>query len=136
MNGRTIPCWDYYGWKGGFTPESPWLFKDFDLIHFYEVSEQELNSEILKFRAGKYNFKWEDTEMDMAEHNKLLTDTADEVKRLREDQKKAQDEMVEEDNRTLEKCREEKSKHQVDEGTIEKLMNGASVSRPDDSSIY
>lgn len=63
----------------------------------------------------------------MAEHNKLLEQTADEVQRLRTKQKKAQDEMVEEDNKTLEKCREEKAKHQVDEGTIEKLMNGEYV---------
>lgn len=129
MNGRTIPCWDYYGWKSGFSPETPWLFQDFDLIHFYQVSEDELNEQLLLFRAGKYRFKWEDTEMDMTEHNKLLEDTAEEVKKLRKEQKKAQDEMVVADNESLEKCREEKAKHQVDEGTVEKLMQGKQQSR-------
>lgn len=64
----------------------------------------------------------------MKEHNRLLEDSLEEVKKLRKEQKKAQDEMVKEDEKTLEQCREEKAKHQVDEGTVEKLMQGKSHS--------
>lgn len=124
MNGRTIPCWDYYGWKSGFTPETPWLFQDFDLIRFYRVTEEELNEQLLLFRAGKYRFQWEEVEMDMKEHNKLLGETNEEVKKLRVEQKKAQDSMVAADEESLAKCKEEKAKHQVDEGTVEKLLQG------------
>lgn len=60
MCGRTLPCWDCYGWREGFGPDQPWLFQDFDLIRFYEVSEEELAEELSKFRAGRYNGSNED----------------------------------------------------------------------------
>lgn len=78
MLGRTIPCFDYYGFKAGFSPERPWLFQDFDILTFYQVTEEELNKKLGLFRSGLYEFEWEPAEFDMAEHNKMLEETADE----------------------------------------------------------
>ena len=79
---------------------------------------------LLDFRAGKYEFEWEETVFDLAEHNHLLQTTAEEVKILRQKQKEAQDAMVEEDKVSLERCKAERAKEQVDETTLESLLNG------------
>lgn len=101
MLARTVPCFDYLGFKEGFSIEKPWLFEDFDCLNFYQVSEDELNVLLGLFRSGRYKFEWEvddfafsgllkiqadpeqDIEFDMEEHNKLLEETADEVKEIR-----------------------------------------------------
>ncbi|KAH7115897.1 allophanate hydrolase subunit 2-domain-containing protein [Dendryphion nanum] len=127
MTGRTVPCWDYYGYKAGFSPQRPWLFKDFDILTYYQVSEQEMDDLLTKWRAGKYKFEYEEIEFDMAEHNKLLEDTASEVSQIRERQAKAQEEMVKAENESLEKWRKEKAENQVDEGTVEKLLDDENV---------
>jgi urea carboxylase len=126
MLGRTIPCFDYLGYKAGFSIDRPWLFQDFDLLTFYQCSEEELNVQLGLFRAGKFEFKWEDVEFDMAEHNKLLVETADEVKQLRRKQAEVQQEMIDAENASLQKWREEKAKNKVDEGTVDTLLAGES----------
>jgi len=124
MLGQTIPCFDMFGFKKGFTPERPWLFQDFDLIEFERVSEEEINKQLLLFRSGRYEWQWEAAEFDMVEHNKLLVDTADEVKEIRAKQAKAQEEQTAAENESLAKWREDKSKNKVDEGTLEALLDG------------
>jgi urea carboxylase len=124
MLGQTIPCFDQFGFKKGFTPERPWLFQDFDLIEFECVSEEEINKQLLLFRSGRYEWQWENTEFDMAEHNKLLQETADEVREIRAKQAKAQDEQTAAENESLAKWREDKSRNKVDEGTLDVLLNG------------
>lgn len=123
MLGRTIPCFDQYMYKKSFEGK-PWLFRDFDLIEFYQVSEPKLNELLLLFQAGLYEFKWEETEFDMADHNKLLEDTAEEVKTIRAEQAKAQEEMTAAESESLAKWREEKAQGKVDEGALDALLSG------------
>lgn len=128
MTGRTVPCFDYLGWKSGFEPSRPWLFQDFDLITYYEVSEEEMEKHLADFRSGRYKFQWEAAEFDMGEHNRLLEETAEEVKEIRKRQARAQEEMVQAEEESLKKWREEKAKNQVDEGTVEQMLDGESNS--------
>lgn len=124
MLARTIPCFDYLGFKAGFSIEKPWLFQDFDLLTFYEVTEQEYNEKLAMFRSGRYKFEWDDVEFDMGEHNALLKATADEVKEIRSKQAKVQEEMIAAENESLAKWREEKDRNKVDEGTVDALLAG------------
>lgn len=127
MTGRTVPCWDYYGYKAGFSPDRPWLFKDFDILTYYQVSEEEMDNLLSSWRAGKYHFEYENIEFDMAGHNKLLEDTAAEVKEIRKRQAKAQAEMIKAENESLAKWRKEKAENQVDEGTLENLLEDENI---------
>jgi urea carboxylase len=138
MTGRTVPCWDYYSYKPGFD-DQPWIFRDFDILTFYQVSEEELDVLLGKFRAGKFEWEYEEVEFDMAEHNKLLESTADEVKQIRAKQAVAQDEMTKAENESLERWRKEKAESQVDESTVEKLLedpNIVSVEAPVDANVW
>jgi urea carboxylase len=138
MTGRTVPCWDYYSYKPGFD-HKPWIFRDFDILTFYQVSEQELDVLLGKFRAGKYDWEYEEVEFDMAEHNKLLEMTMTEVKDIRVKQAMAQDEMTKAENESLDRWRKEKAENQVDEGTVEKLLddpNIISVEAPVDANVW
>lgn len=128
MTGRTVPCFDYLGWKRGFEPSRPWLFQDFDLITYYEVSEDEMEKHLADFRSGRYEFQWEYAEFDMREHNRLLEETAEEAKEIRKRQARAQEGMVQAEEESLKKWREEKTKNQVDEGTVEQMLDGKSHS--------
>nr|OQO29482.1 hypothetical protein B0A51_03010 [Rachicladosporium sp. CCFEE 5018] len=139
MLGQTVPCFDTFGWKHGFTPERPWLFREFDLIQFERVSEEEINKQLLLFRSGRYEWKWEEAVFDMAEHNQLLKDTAEEVKGIRQRQAEAQDDMTREENESLARWREEKAKTKVDEGTLDQLLEDpaiASVEAPTASNVW
>lgn len=124
MTGRTVPCFDQLGFKKNFSPSRPWLFQDFDLLNYYQVTESELNEKLALFRSGRYEFEWEEVEFDMAEHNKLLQETAEEVKKIRAEQAKAQEEMVAAENDSLAKWREEKAMNKVDESTVDALLTG------------
>ncbi|KAF1942278.1 hypothetical protein EJ02DRAFT_179337 [Clathrospora elynae] len=138
MTGRTVPCWDYYSYKPGFDTQ-PWIFRDFDILTFYQVSEQELDDLLGRFRAGKYEWAFEEVEFDMEEHNKLLESTSDEVSAIRKKQAVAQDEMTKAENESLERWRKEKAENQVDEGTVEKLLDDpsiVSVEAPVDANVW
>jgi len=124
MLARTVPCFDYLGYKANFSPERPWLFEDFDLLTFYQVSEEQLNVKLGLFRSGRYKFEWEDVEFDMAEHNKLLEETATEVQDIRSKQAKVQEEMITAENESLAKWREDKAKNKVDESTVDEMLTG------------
>lgn len=124
MLGRTIPCFDQFGYKAGFAPERPWLFRDFDLIDFERVNEVEMDALLLRFRSGTYEWQWEPAEFDMAEHNKLLADTAGEVREIRARQAKAQEAMTAAEADSLARWREEKAKSKVDESSVDDMLNG------------
>jgi biotin carboxyl carrier protein len=138
MTGRTVPCWDYYSYKPGFD-DKPWIFRDFDILTFYQVSEEELDVLLGKFRAGKFEWEYDEVQFDMAEHNKLLESTAEEVKMIRERQAVAQDEMTRAENESLERWRREKVENQVDESTVEKLLDDpkiVGVEAPVDANVW
>ncbi|KAF1914796.1 carbamoyl-phosphate synthase L chain, ATP binding domain-containing protein [Ampelomyces quisqualis] len=117
----------------------PWIFRDFDILTFYQVSELELDVLLGNFRADKFHWEYEEIEFDMAEHNKLLDDTVREVKIIRAKQAVAQDEMTMAENESLWRWRKEKAESQVDEGTVEKLLedpNIFSIDVPVDANVW
>lgn len=137
MTGRTVPCFDYYAQKPGFN--KPWIFRDFDILTYYQVSEQELDRLLGLFRAGKFSFKYEDIEFDMADHNRLLQATTDEVNKIRAKQAKAQEKMTKAENESFERWQKEKAEQQVDESTVEKLLDNpqiTSVEAPVDANVW
>ncbi|OCL07975.1 pyruvate carboxylase subunit A [Glonium stellatum] len=139
MTGRTVPCFDYLGYKKGFSLERPWLFQDFDLLTYYQVSEEEMACYLVDFRAGKYTFEWEDVVFDMTTHNQLLEETREEVKIIRAKQAKAQEEMLQAEAESLAKWRKEKEESQIDEGTVEKLLDDPkimSIEAPVDANVW
>jgi urea carboxylase len=138
MTGRTVPCWDYYAAKPGFESQ-PWMFRDFDILTFYRVSETELDDILARFRAGKFVWECEDAEFDMAEHNTLLARTKDEVAAMRAVQAEAQKEMARAENESLERWRAEKDENQVDGSAVERLLEEPgvlAVEAPVDANVW
>ncbi|KAF5848147.1 hypothetical protein GGP41_005603 [Bipolaris sorokiniana] len=138
MTGRTVPCWDYYSYKPGFDAK-PWIFRDFDILTFYQVSEQKLDELLGRFRAGKYEWEYEEVEFDMAGHNEVLEKTREEVREIRERQTEAQEEMNKAEQESLERWRREKAESGVDEGTVEKLLDNpdiVGVEAPVDANVW
>jgi urea carboxylase len=139
MTGRTVPCWDYYGYKAGFEETRPWLFRDFDILTFYQVSEREMDELLARWKAGKYEWKFEEWEFDMGLHNRFLEETREEVAGIRERQRRAQEEMVRAENESLERWRREKAESTVDENTVEKLLDDPKilpVEAPVDANVW
>ncbi|PSK51622.1 Methylcrotonoyl-CoA carboxylase subunit alpha, mitochondrial [Elsinoe australis] len=139
MTGRTVPCFDYYGWKKGFERARPWLFRDFDILTYKRVSEEELDRVLARFRSGRYEFEFEESVFDMEVHNRLLKETGEEVRGIRERQRKAQEEMIRAEEESLVRWREEKSKNKVDEGTVDQLLDDpdiTSVDAPVDANVW
>lgn len=122
--GRTVPYFDLFGTKKGFTADRPWLYKSFDLITFYEVEDSEMERLILRFKGGQYEFSWENIEFDMAKHNKLLEDTTEEVRRLKDIRALCQAEMVEAELQSMTRWKAEKRTTVTDGTTIESLLAG------------
>lgn len=125
--GLSIPTADILGFKKGYSLEKPWLFDDFDQITFFEVSEDEYGEMIQRFRSGRYDYEYENVEFDMKEHNKLLVDTAEEVKEVNRKQKVAQTEMDKLENELLEKWNKEKEEGKVSVDTLEELLNDPDI---------
>ncbi|KAL4809232.1 allophanate hydrolase subunit 2-domain-containing protein [Aspergillus unguis] len=127
MTGLTIPGVDILGSKRGYTPQKPWLFEDFDQITFYRVSEEEYERQLALFQSGRYEYEWEEVEFDMAEHNRLLGETKDEVKSIREKQRKAQAEMDTLEKEMLERWAKEKAERGVPMDTVEELLKDPGI---------
>ncbi|KAK5937113.1 hypothetical protein PMZ80_010654 [Knufia obscura] len=125
--GLSIPTADILGFKNGYSLEKPWLFDDFDQITFYEVSEEEYAGLIQTFRSGRYKYEYEETEFDMKEHNKLLRETADEVKEIRQKQREAQAEMDKVEKEMLDRWNKQKEEGKVSVDTVEELLNDPDI---------
>lgn len=132
MNGRTLPIFAPFNLQfaaaagrpaeGGVNPDvqrrseyRPWLFNPLDLIRFEEVEETELDRLLERFDAGLYDFKVEEAVFDMREHNKMLEETAAEVKEIRAAQREAQAEMMAAEKQSLERWRREQEKQKARE---------------------
>ena len=124
--GLSIPGVDILGSKRGYSKEKPWLFEDFDQIIFYEVSEEEHGRLMELFRSGRYEYEVEETEFDLGAHNRLLEETREEVERIREKQRKAQDEMLKLEAEMIEKWTREREEGKISVDTVEELLNGQS----------
>lgn len=122
--GMTLPGVDVYGSKIGFSETKPWMFEDMDLITYYEVSEEEYDRQMLRFRAGTYQFEYEDDVFDMEKHNILLRESEDEVQRTQARIATAQAEMALRENQLLEEWVAEKKSHETDPGELSRLLEG------------
>ena len=75
----------------------------------------------------------------MAEHNRLLAETADEVIEIRSAQRKVQDEMIRAENESLAKWRADKAKSKPDESTIDSLLQDPAITAieaPVDANVW
>ncbi|KAL4893788.1 allophanate hydrolase subunit 2-domain-containing protein [Aspergillus ambiguus] len=127
MTGMTIPGVDILGSKRGYTADRPWLFEDFDQITFYRVSEAEYEQELALFHSGRYEYQWEKVEFDMAEHNKLLRDTEEEVAAIRARQRAAQTAMDSLEAELLQRWTKEKAERGVPMDAIESLLKDPAI---------
>ena len=128
LTGLTIPGVDILGSKKGYSLDRPWLFEDFDQLTFYEVSEDEYERQLAIFHSGRYEYQREDTTFDMAAHNQLLRDTADEVKAIRARQAQAQAEMDKLEKELMDKWTREKASGKIPMDKVEALLHGPSNS--------
>lgn len=124
LTGMTIPGVDILGSKKGYSPEKPWMFEDFDQITFYRVSEEEYERQLALFHSGRYEYEWEEVLFDMAEHNKLLRETRDEVDAIRARQREAQAAMENLEAELLARWEKEKAANSVSVDAVEALLQG------------
>ncbi|KAL2057299.1 hypothetical protein ABVK25_002352 [Lepraria finkii] len=129
LTGLTIPGCDYLGSKKYYSLSRPWLFEDFDQLTYYEVDEAEYERQLALFHSGCYEYQIEETVLDMAEHNKLLEDTKDEVAAIRQKQKRAQDEMQELDDELIAKWTEKKAAGKIPMEKVEALLNDPGIEK-------
>ncbi|EUC45729.1 hypothetical protein COCMIDRAFT_5152 [Bipolaris oryzae ATCC 44560] len=107
--GMTMPGVDIFGTKSGFTKEQPWIFQDMDTVEFYDVTEEEYDAEMMRFKSGSYKYRVQESTFDLAEHNELLKSTADEVASLLKVRGKLQDEMAIKEKKILQEWLESKA---------------------------
>ncbi|KZV63052.1 urea carboxylase [Peniophora sp. CONT] len=86
LYGRTIPGWHTWGKGKNFTAERPWLLHPFDQVHFEVISEGEYEQLEKDFDAGRYEFKIEKCEFNIAEYLSFVESVQDEVHLFRERQ--------------------------------------------------
>jgi urea carboxylase len=126
LSGMSIPGVDILGSKKGYSAEKPWLFEDFDQITFYEVEEEEYERQMKVFHSGSYEYEWEDVEFDLAEHNRLLKETREEVVEIRRRQREAQEEMDGREREMLKRWQREKEEGKVSGDVVKELLHGMS----------
>jgi urea carboxylase len=89
--GRTVQMWNRYRTTREFEAGKPWLLRFFDVIRFYEVSEQELNRLRADFVAGRASLKIEESVFDLREYNRFLCDEAASIAEFKSAQQAAFD---------------------------------------------
>ena len=129
LTGLTIPGVDLLGSKKGYSALRPWLFEDFDQLTFYPVSEEEYERQLAVFESGRYEYEIEDVEFDMAEHNKLLEDTREEVREMKERQRRAQEGVDRRERELLEKWENEKKAGRVSVDKVEALLGDPGIGK-------
>ncbi|KAI1336916.1 putative urea amidolyase [Xylariaceae sp. FL0016] len=125
--GMTIPGVDVYEYKTGFKGRAPWMFRDMDVISYYEVSAKEYDAKMAAFRCGTYEFEYHDDVFDMESHNKLLKDTEAETAVLQEKRALAQGEMNQREKTLLETWMTEKKKAEADPSEVKSLLEEPGV---------
>jgi urea carboxylase len=66
-----------YANKPGFT--KPWLLREFDQIHFYEVDQSGFDQCFEDFKTGRFNFDIRETTFDPAEYKRFIRSIAGET---------------------------------------------------------
>lgn len=64
----TLPVWDTFGTKPGFSPEKPWLLEPFDIVSFNQVAIEEFNMLEADFDSGNYEMDIKHTTFDGGEY--------------------------------------------------------------------
>ena len=118
---------DILGCKQGYSLSRPWLFEDFDQLTFHEVPEKEYEEQLAIFHSGRYEYTVENTIFDMEDHNRLLQETREEVKEIREKQVEAQSKMAELEAELMAKWDKEKAEGKLPMDKVEALLNGKFV---------
>ena len=71
--GRTVPVWNtYQRWRS----DRPWLLRFFDQIRFFPVTAEELLEYRDGVRAGRIDLRIEDSQFDLAAHQRFLQSIA------------------------------------------------------------
>ncbi|KAM3547513.1 hypothetical protein MY1884_009535, partial [Beauveria asiatica] len=76
LMGRTLGGWDAAGNRPGFSPDKPWLFNQFDLVKFHQVSEEEYTKIEQDFDAGRCVFDITETTINMDQYIAQLDEAA------------------------------------------------------------
>lgn len=84
--GRTTQVWSRYRDTPPFEPGSPWLLRFFDRISWYPVSAEELLELRADMAAGRGTVEITDGTFSLAEHDRFLTDNADDIAAFRAQQ--------------------------------------------------
>ena len=124
LAGLTIPGCDILGSKPGFSLSRPWLFEDFDQITFYEVEETVYEEQLALWKSGRYEYAVEEVEFDMGEHNRLLEETKEEVKDIRERQRVAQERMGRVEEEMMQRWVRERGEGKMRVDQVEELLKG------------
>lgn len=88
--GRTLQMWNRYREVEAFDGK-PWLLRFFDQIRFYPVSASELLRIRRDFPLGRYPLRIEESELALADYQRLLDDEAEGIAAFRQQQRAAFD---------------------------------------------
>lgn len=99
--GRTLPIWNTYARSGPFTPDKPWLLRNFDQVQFFSVSEEELINLREKFSTGRYELSIEDSEFNMAQYKEFIKGLEPEVTEIKARQRAAMDDQLQAEAESL-----------------------------------
>ena len=127
LTGLTIPGCDILGSKAHYTLSRPWLFEDFDQLTFHRVSAEEYERQLALFKSGRYEYDVRDAVFDMGVHNQLLRDTEEEVRGIRERQRRAQGEMLVVEEEMMGRWMEERAAGKVPVDKVESLLRDPGV---------
>ena len=95
--GRTIPSWDPFTEKPGFT--KPWLFRAFDTIKFERVPLEEYEAALQAFDRGTYEFDIKQAEFVVGDQVQFEDSIAAEVTTFRENQRSSLAKITKEEER-------------------------------------
>lgn len=118
--GRTIPIWNTFIRNSQFIKNKPWLFRFFDQITFYPVTEKELNILREDFYEGRIKLSIKHTIFNFNKYQLFLKKNAQSISQFRSKQNIAfKKEMynwnVEEKNNDCSITEIETSKHKIDQ---------------------
>ncbi|MEM9160235.1 MAG: carboxyltransferase domain-containing protein, partial [Verrucomicrobiota bacterium] len=89
--GRTVQMWNRYKQTKDFKEGKPWLLRFFDQIRFYEVTAAQLLEMREDFVHGRFQLRVEESEFNLADFNRFLTENDDSIKTFKEKQQAAFD---------------------------------------------
>ena len=112
--GRTLPVWDTFGKLQNFSPEKPWLFRDFDQVEFYRVSDDELEKFRSDVLSGNYEMDVRETVFDLEKSNEFFRKIEHELPEIRRRQAAGAKEMEEAERESQRIIAEMRAKESVD----------------------